>query len=513
MLFIATRKTDILIQVQTVDAAIFDASVANPAPTAWVSITFKSPAQKQEELMGRLRRLEAVVTEMAGQMEDGAAEADAGTPNVWRSLRLQRDAELSTGQYARSAGPEIQGRSDASELWQKQNDPTEDFGDLVTESNGGRSSALKWTTYSEPLPTSKRQLRGTHIHLCHNQNGARDQGKLHTLDPETEALMFALSLDAIVSLDEEAALNFSISKPQLVAHLRLGVEKALASAEFMTTGSIAVVRAFMIYVTILPQLGTQRLLVSVSADHEMRRQLWRHVCFLDSRVRHKDVPELFISPSTGTTREPYNGDVKEPGSNSGFTNLSVCLIRCELWRLSHTLQNAARTGPKASNSFMFFRMLAHGYVQFVMCRRQMRLAKGINQGDLVAQALDCAATLMDTTMALKTRDEWKCWRWQLQGHVPWETLIRPGDSNIDSANASSLGDGAASLIPSLADGTPGTSSARNATDQMLQMSWEASEFEADSVFNWDPLLEMDHAMDWQWMDGDSELSFSDWNTV
>lgn len=38
-------------------------------PAVW-----KSPTQKQAELLGRLRRLEAVVTEMTAQIEDGAEE-------------------------------------------------------------------------------------------------------------------------------------------------------------------------------------------------------------------------------------------------------------------------------------------------------------------------------------------------------------------------------------------------------------------------------------------------------
>ncbi|KAG9251562.1 uncharacterized protein F5Z01DRAFT_627166 [Emericellopsis atlantica] len=653
----------------------------------------KNPAQKQAELMGRLRRLEAVVTEMAGQMEDGADEADAGTPNT-------------------------QGRSDASASWQKHNDPTEDFGNLVTESNGGlRVAKGFWSIFCTEVDNifqavaDVEEAAEEHADVpeadCHVDGAVRShhqgfvlgsnvfantsveddlsplpsqmlfiwqvfcdnvdpfvkildhaattktvqgiKGKLHALDPETEALMFAVSLAAIVSLDEEeAALNFGVSKPRLLARLRLGAEKALASAKFMTTGSIAVVQAFVIYVTILPQLGAAKLagpmtsilvrraismglhrdpaadaerrVATVSADHETRRRLWWHVCVLDSRVRYKDVPELSVSPSTGTTREPCSGEVNEPSRGAGFTHVTVCLIRCELWRLSHTLRNAAQDSGDSQQQLLpdararicetYFAeksgehsklqefvyhlvLLFFSQVQFAMCRRQMRLAQGGNQEDLLAQALDCAATLMDTTMALKTCDEWKCWRWQLQGHVPWSAMLftlqalrrgrpwnheskrawaslqqiadtlgpdeeelpicqnvkrhiedlrnsdqhaahrqsgvsetqpsqnserdgghlMPGEALVDSKNASSLDDGAASFIPSLTNDTPGTNSARGASGSRLQMSWEAFDFGADSVFNWDPLLEMDDAMDWQWMDAGSDLSFADWNTL
>lgn len=89
------------------------------------------------------------------------------------------------------------------------------------------------------------------------------QGELNTMIPENEALGFSICLAAVVSLEkEEAELKLGLPKPRMLARLRLGTEKALADAKFMTARSLVVTQAFAIYNTILPQLGAAQLAAS-----------------------------------------------------------------------------------------------------------------------------------------------------------------------------------------------------------------------------------------------------------
>lgn len=463
--------------------------------------------------MGRLRRLEAVVTELTGQMEDGATESTASAP-----------------------------RQDASTLWQKHNDPTEDFGHLVTDADGSlRVAKGFWSIFctevdnifqavadvsetSEEHPQApdddynvEDSVRASHQAFVFGQtspSGDVDlsplpsqmlfiwqvfcenvdpfikvldieetersmrqvKTKLQALDSEMEALTFAVSLAAVVSLDEpEVELNFGIPKPRLLARLRIGTERALSKAEFMTTRSLAVVQAFVIYITVLPLLGASQLagpmtaiLVrvalamgmhrdpSVASEKqsnlhtetqpvdviEARRRLWWHVCFLDARVRHKDVPELSISPSTASTKEPSSSC--ESFGEPEFTNVTPCLIRCELWRLSHKLRSKAKDSLSTQQQLLtdarthiyqiyflgcyipddslqsftyYLTQLLFAQVDYAICRLQ---ANDANQAE---KAFSAATALMETTFTLTTRTSWKRWCWQLQGHAPWSAML------------------------------------------------------------------------------------------
>lgn len=108
-------------------------------PNVW-----KSPVQKQSELVGRLRRLENLVTELAGQVED---RPDGQIHTQFSSL----GAYNSTGQYLRDQAMAIGGQtiSSASQAHgssvgeasiidssQTSGEIYEDFGKLVIERAG-----------------------------------------------------------------------------------------------------------------------------------------------------------------------------------------------------------------------------------------------------------------------------------------------------------------------------------------------------------------------------------------
>lgn len=201
------------------------------------------------------------------------------------------------------------------------------------------------------------------------------RGNLSTLESDTEALMFAITLAAIASMNEaDATTNFSASKPQLLARYRLGTEQALARAEYLTPKSLTVLQAFVIYVSILPYTGAGKLgwplsglalriaaslglhqenFVSKSCrpptselDAELRRRLWWQICLVESQTQLPGASELLITEAMFSTKHPAHIDdtelnsmiVGQENSKKGLKDTTLCLIRCEIWHLNRSLR-------------------------------------------------------------------------------------------------------------------------------------------------------------------------------
>ncbi|RGP79206.1 hypothetical protein FLONG3_2642 [Fusarium longipes] len=274
-------------------------------------LTSKTPAQKQSELLSRLRRLESVVTELAAQVEDqdGAEE---------RHQQITVDASGTDSPWATS--------SSAAAAVADSTEEDEDFGRLVVDKDGGlhvgnrfwsvfcvevdnilqvihdvadysdpsnSSIMTEPTTNGNPPPLShlgfvfgsaefSKALDGLNpmpsqmlfIWQTYVENVDPFIKVLHTLTMEKtikelkgnfsscgsaiEALLFAISFAAIASLDEESvSYNFSTPKEQLLQRYQFGTEQSLARANFLSTKDITVIQALVIYLSLLPNIGAQ----------------------------------------------------------------------------------------------------------------------------------------------------------------------------------------------------------------------------------------------------------------
>jgi hypothetical protein len=82
---------------------------------------------------------------------------------------------------------------------------------------------------------------------------------------------------------------------------------------------------------------------------EMRRRLWWQICFLDARLGDHEVSEILISETSFDTQKPTNidddhldpGMLERPVEQHGYTDLTPCIFRCELWFLGRKLRSAA----------------------------------------------------------------------------------------------------------------------------------------------------------------------------
>lgn len=99
---------------------------------------YKSPAQKQSELLSRLRRLESVVTELAAQVEDGSQDPSAAIapgPSGAASISSSETGPTPAG----SEDPSVTESSlTASSTGQQAgSEYDEEFGRLVVDKDGG----------------------------------------------------------------------------------------------------------------------------------------------------------------------------------------------------------------------------------------------------------------------------------------------------------------------------------------------------------------------------------------
>ena len=166
-------------------------------------------------------------------------------------------------------------------------------------------------------------------------------------------------------------MNFNSDKDQLVARYRLGTEKALEQADFLNNPDMTVLQALTIYLNVLQYTGETRcawlltgVLVRVAVsmklhrdgspfanitifEIEMRRRLWWQICYIDSRSDGVQVSEYKLSEAMFDTERPANindadldpGMSKAPVIAERWTDMTVFLIRCEVWRLSRQLQS------------------------------------------------------------------------------------------------------------------------------------------------------------------------------
>ncbi|KAK2592945.1 hypothetical protein QQS21_009352 [Conoideocrella luteorostrata] len=406
-------------------------------PNAW-----RSPAQKQSELLGRLRRLENLVTEMAGQVEDSAGEHESQTTG-----QALIGAGMFTGGFANNYAS-ASGELSTTES-QSSGEIYEDFGKLIIE----RAGALHvdkgfWSIFCDevehifqaihddstslqatlPLPQDQVQSptgigpRSPHDDHCHgfvfggsctsmtsslddlsplpsqmlyiwktyvenvdpfvkilhkptmNTIISRLKGKFSSLGHGLEALLFAISLAAIISLDEDEVLqSFRTTKADLISRFRLCTERALAHTHFLTTQDVIVIQAFVIYVAMLPHIGLQQLASSLTGsllrvacsfklhidpakvlrgnllnaiEMESRRRLWWQVCFVDSRTRDARIPDLSISETSFDTKKPSNVDDADLRVDDTLSDvpirspseMTLTWIRCENWLLYRSIR-------------------------------------------------------------------------------------------------------------------------------------------------------------------------------
>ncbi|KAL8382200.1 hypothetical protein RB595_006131 [Gaeumannomyces hyphopodioides] len=214
-------------------------------------------------------------------------------------------------------------------------------------------------------PTSDVDLRSFHplpsqipfIWQIYDQNVNSITGVLHSptitatvneackhlgnLEPPLEALMFAIYMGAIVSMEEEeVTTNFGFDQATLIAKYRHALEIALAKAEFLTSTDLTTFQAFVLYTTLVRRRNDTRYAwtlvgLAVRISHalglhrdptnfpgfspfecEMRRRLFWYLLSMDFRAAEDQGTDLVIIDRSFDTQIPLNINDADFGPDS-----------------------------------------------------------------------------------------------------------------------------------------------------------------------------------------------------
>jgi Fungal specific transcription factor domain len=285
-------------------------------------------------------------------------------------------------------------------------------------------------------------------------------------------------------------VNFNTDKDQLIARYRLGTEQTLEQADFLNNPDMIVLQALTIYLGVLQHTGETRsawflagVLVRVAVfmklhrdgshlanispfEIEMRHRLWWQICFIDSRSEDVQVSEYKLSEGMFDTEIPANTDDEnlDPGMSKPpvvaerWTDITVFLIRCEVWKLSRRLQSVTAASyalpPDIDKRLKLFQQSQariedtylkhlnpnqplHSFVATIarLFLTKVDLILHTKQHSARATEPQRADTLqsdkvfmsslsiIEYTYALQNEPGWSGWSWQIQGRQPpWHAL-------------------------------------------------------------------------------------------
>ncbi|CAI4218850.1 unnamed protein product [Parascedosporium putredinis] len=256
-------------------------------PAAW-----RTPAQKQAELISRLRRLETVVTELTAQVEEETGrrvthvEPEPLDPQPgsefdedFGRLVVDKDGGLHVGNrfwtvFCDEVDNILQAVHDVADS-SSQPSYTPTIQDSLSEGTSSRNDefifgmrdseenldALNplpsqvlfiWSIFTENVDPFIKVL-----HVPTIDRIVRDlSGGFSSLGTPFEALMFSICFASINSMDEvSVSASFGQTKAELMARYRLGAEKALGRGKLLTTKDTTLFQASVIYVSVLPYIG------------------------------------------------------------------------------------------------------------------------------------------------------------------------------------------------------------------------------------------------------------------
>ncbi|KAH0592942.1 hypothetical protein MHUMG1_09395 [Metarhizium humberi] len=217
--------------------------------------------------------------------------------------------------------------------------------------------SILWKTYRENIDPILKIL-----HIPSMEKVVRKARRSpSSLEPGSEALLFAVYHAAIASLeDEKVQSNFKSPRQHLLRKYRFALEQALVRADFLNILDITLVQAFTIFLTLVRRQDNTRfcwtavsLVIRMAQglgihrdgtkfalapfEVEMRRRLWWAICTLDLRSAEEAGTALIIGNSSFDTMLPLNindtdisPEKKEPPTpRDGRSDCSICLVSTE----------------------------------------------------------------------------------------------------------------------------------------------------------------------------------------
>ncbi|PCG89223.1 Transcription factor [Penicillium occitanis (nom. inval.)] len=181
-------------------------------------------------------------------------------------------------------------------------------------------------------------------------------------DKVIKTLMFTIYHAAAVSLPaDECHRELGVARDVLLTKFRFAVQQAIAEADLLSTQSTVLLQAVVLFLMTVRGEDNTRFVWSITSmvvrigqylglhrdgdqfgltsfDTEMRRRLWWHILLLDMRSSEEHGTDRQISEGTYSTKLPsnvndeclYPGMMEPVRPQIGFTEMTFCLIRCEV---------------------------------------------------------------------------------------------------------------------------------------------------------------------------------------
>ncbi|KAF4950559.1 hypothetical protein FGADI_8118 [Fusarium gaditjirri] len=189
---------------------------------------------------------------------------------------------------------------------------------------------------------------------------------LDTLDRNAEALLFAIYYSAVISMDDSQCLGvLGESRSTSRNKFRFAVEQAMARANLLNTQSLILLQAVVLFLSGLGNEDDSRTTCSLTSlvfhiaqamglhrdgttfglkpfDTELRRRLWWHI--LREEIFDTNLP-LNINDSDIT---PHTAE--GPIEREGYTQMTFCLIHCEVMRAGWKVGYALPTTNSVANA-------------------------------------------------------------------------------------------------------------------------------------------------------------------
>ncbi|EAW08344.1 putative C6 transcription factor [Aspergillus clavatus NRRL 1] len=182
------------------------------------------------------------------------------------------------------------------------------------------------------------------------------------LDKNSEALVLSIYLVTVVSMSPEQCLStLGEDRDTAVTRYRFAVEQALSKANLLNTQNLMLLQAAVLFLIGVRREDDTKFVWSMTAivlrlaqglglhrdgtnfglrpfETEMRRRLWWHICLLDIRSAEDHGTDAQVHEIMYDTHLPLNindedltpGMLEPPEERVGFTEMTFCLVRCEI---------------------------------------------------------------------------------------------------------------------------------------------------------------------------------------
>ncbi|KAJ5538140.1 hypothetical protein N7494_007619 [Penicillium frequentans] len=227
------------------------------------------------------------------------------------------------------------------------------------------------------------------------------RGDMSKLTPSNEALMFSIYYAAVTSMEEEdIMINFGVSKQHLNLKYRLGLEHALAKADFLNAPDLVLVQSLANFLLLARRHDSPRyvwmmtgivirmaLALGLQRDGsnfgylspfeiEMRRRVWWSLCMIDVRASEDQGTDYTIALGSFDTKMPLNinsvdisPESKEmPPEHEGLTEMSLTRVNFGIVDVSKQMvtQISKSTSLEEQSRFLdeIFQRLQVGFLQY-----------------------------------------------------------------------------------------------------------------------------------------------------